>query len=181
VVAHIHDATEELPPYLTRRLGDVVRAWQDSRQLTATELAHAADLPKQLISEILRNKTRETSRGNLAHIAAALGISPLVLVVRALPTEAEAWFPQLIGEDRNDSPAALGAAVFGSPISLQIGGDDGELTPFGKEVAEIVALSDLPRHERRLAEDLIKGAARVICQGLKDDLDRQRLDLQRGE
>jgi transcriptional regulator with XRE-family HTH domain len=69
-----------LPP-----LGQVVKAWRIARELSGTELAARAGLPKAYISQLEHGRIHHPGDENLARIASALEIPVEYLVVRRLP------------------------------------------------------------------------------------------------
>ncbi len=66
-------------------IGEVIREWRKTRQMTLTELAKAAEVTKDYLSQLENDKIKHPSDDHLIRIANALNIPVLSLVNRHLP------------------------------------------------------------------------------------------------
>jgi transcriptional regulator with XRE-family HTH domain len=134
-------------------IGEVVKAWRETRNLTMTELAQrsGATITKGYISQLEHNKVRQPSDDHLVRIAAALNIPVLYLVTRQLPDEISVNEQKEIEVEEASSGVATaeqeGGFTFGSPLPLP-GQNQMEEE---EELQEILAqLDELRRRVKRL-------------------------------
>lgn len=74
------DNPEELPT-----LAEVIVAWRQARQLKSAELADAAEVPREYLSQVEHGKIKRPADEKLGRLAAALQVPVSTLFLRRFP------------------------------------------------------------------------------------------------
>ncbi len=158
----------------------------NERGVTQKWLAQQVGVDSSSLSRAMRGG-RNPGAGLVLKIAVALGLSeeekerllqsagypqlpedkPPAISTRQERMEQSNLPAQSINSLADDLTAVAGIAA--SPLTLGEGGGQHQLTPFLKELDEIVAEFRLPYSKRRRAQKLILKVARSICQGIAEE------------
>jgi transcriptional regulator with XRE-family HTH domain len=139
-------------------LGQVVKAWRIARELSGTELAARAGLPKAYISQVEHNRIHHPGDENLARIASALEIPVEYLIVRRLPEKDTPTGTQRQSSKRERQIVESGFGFNAPDISKH--NTVGRIHVLRELLKEIAEMNRRTEEIRQIVEEILKSEER---------------------